>query len=518
MSHRMFCRSLVIVLLIILNAPRFEVARVAAHSPKAASLASKGRALLVGINQYQSPQISRVLGAEEDVWATRQFIQTKYGFTEAEIHTLTGSQATRARILAEFRDWLVGDTLPGDRVFFLYSGHGSTVPDDNGDEEDGRDETIVPYDTQLLPNRTENQIRDDEFNALIEQLSGRLSVLVFDSCHSGTVTRAVGETTPPEQLGARYLPPPEEGRAGTGARRVGGGTKPSQGTGQGTAAPPDEATARRNLRLVEAKVANVSTGTIVISAAQANQVAYPFKVEGGYRGALSYLFVTAQAQGNPTFAELRQQITAGILALQQQKLLPGKQVPAFEVLSQIPLENVPLFAATKMETVVPTVVFANPKSALKVTLRSLENKTRYRLGEKISYQLTTSAPGWLYLLVFSQQNQATCVFPNSTTAEDRQNQVVAGTHRLPRTQFFFAQEPEGKDVVIALLSSVPLPLGDQENLTWDEVFNRLRSKRLSGYVKTRGVGTKQPNPAAAAAVALDDADWQAASLVIETVR
>jgi hypothetical protein len=122
----------------------------------------------------------------------------------------------------------------------------------------------------------------------------------------------------------------------------------------------------------------------------------------------------------------------------------------------------------------------------------------------------TSAPGWLYVLVFSQENVATCIYPVNNAPSHH----PAGTHRLPTFQ---VQEPLGRDVTIALLSSVKLNLGDKELMSWDEVFERLRSQRLRGYLNTRGVGTKKSGPPAAAPGSLDEADWQAASLVIETL-
>lgn len=42
--------------------------------------------------------------------------------------------------------WLVSGAARGDSLFFHYSGHGGSVPDDDGDEEDGMDETLVPVD------------------------------------------------------------------------------------------------------------------------------------------------------------------------------------------------------------------------------------------------------------------------------------------------------------------------------------------------------------------------------------
>ena len=42
--------------------------------------------------------------------------------------------------------WLVKDAKSGDCLFMHYSGHGGSMKDDNGDEADGMDETMVPVD------------------------------------------------------------------------------------------------------------------------------------------------------------------------------------------------------------------------------------------------------------------------------------------------------------------------------------------------------------------------------------
>lgn len=46
------------------------------------------------------------------------------------------------------------------RYFFHYSGHGGQVKDEDGDDEDGFDETIMPIDFT-----TKGQIIDDELHA-----------------------------------------------------------------------------------------------------------------------------------------------------------------------------------------------------------------------------------------------------------------------------------------------------------------------------------------------------------------
>lgn len=71
----------------------------------------------------------------------------------------------------------------GDILLLTYSGHGSQVPDKNGDEPDGQDETWCLYDRMLI---------DDELNALWSQFASGVRIFVLsDSCHSGTVLRAM---------------------------------------------------------------------------------------------------------------------------------------------------------------------------------------------------------------------------------------------------------------------------------------------------------------------------------------
>ncbi len=473
----------------------------------------KSRALLVGINHYAEAYVPSTPGAEEDALAMRELLIKHYGFHADEIKLLLGAEATAANIVAEFRRLLIAETRPGDRIFFHYSGHGSRVPDDDGDEADGFDEVLAPYDVALQgADSFANIIRDDLIGALIGELKGRQAVLVFDSCHSGTISRATGNAPAGAAAKPRYLPAPAELRSlQTSSRAVGGGP-----AGYDVSDFAAEAGSRqlrvRDLKLVKEKLDDSTARIAVISAAQAGQLAYPVKVAGGGdRGALSYLFTETQRERALSFNELRAQITTRMATYNSGK---RQQSPVFEVLTPFPLDA-PLFAPTPFVT--PAIAFANPDSTLKVTLRSLEGKQLYQLKDKISYEVTTSAPGWLYLVVFSQEGKATCVFPNTTNQDDRDNYVGKGPQRLPRTKYFQAQAPLGKDIVVALLASNKLNLGDQEDLTWDEVFARLRSNKLSGYINRRGVGTKKPGQASAPPASLDDADWQAASLVIETI-
>jgi hypothetical protein len=109
-------------------------------------------------------------------------IANKRGFAASTM--LLTKQATVAAVSQAIQN-AAKQLSKGDIFFLTYSGHGGQVPDTNQDEADRMDETWVLYDRQLV---------DDELYKLYSTFkSGVRIVVLSDSCHSGTVTRA----TPP---------------------------------------------------------------------------------------------------------------------------------------------------------------------------------------------------------------------------------------------------------------------------------------------------------------------------------
>ena len=87
--------------------------------------------------------------------------------------------------------------VKGDLFLLTYSGHGGQVPDKNLDEADRMDATWVLYVRQIV---------DDELYELYSKFkSGERILVLSDSCHSGSVTRALPpwENTQPA---ARAMP------------------------------------------------------------------------------------------------------------------------------------------------------------------------------------------------------------------------------------------------------------------------------------------------------------------------
>lgn len=166
------------------------------------------KALLVGINDYQGAGDLR--GCINDVTNVRSILKTYFGFTNEDIRLLIDARATKVNILLRFEK-MIADANPGDFLVFHYSGHGSQIRDRENDElKDHMDELICPYDM----NWDDGFITDDMFRALLKKLKPGVHMeLIFDCCHSGTITRNPGIARPAE-LGTehpaknRYLEPP----------------------------------------------------------------------------------------------------------------------------------------------------------------------------------------------------------------------------------------------------------------------------------------------------------------------
>ncbi|MGE0680431.1 MAG: caspase family protein [Candidatus Binatia bacterium] len=150
------------------------------------------RALCIGINRYPSAPLS---GCVADAHAWSQTL-VQLGF-EAPI-LLCDEQATRSMILDAMKN-LIASSAPGDVVVLQYAGHGTQLPDLDGDEADGdtpgQDEALCPIDYE-----SGAFVIDDDIAEIFRGIPSGVNVTCFfDCCHSGTNTRlAVGASA---QLG-----------------------------------------------------------------------------------------------------------------------------------------------------------------------------------------------------------------------------------------------------------------------------------------------------------------------------
>lgn len=173
------------------------------------ALRAENRALLVGVTQYPSLDKAQwLVGPANDVALAKEVLSgQRFKFPAKNITTLAGwpenkeQRPTRDNIARAFAK-LAGEAKKDDFVFILMSGHGSQQPanEDAGDiETDGLDEVFLPADTTQWNPSTgtiEGAIIDDEIKVWTDKIraKGAFVWIIFDSCHSGTMTRGTEST------------------------------------------------------------------------------------------------------------------------------------------------------------------------------------------------------------------------------------------------------------------------------------------------------------------------------------
>jgi hypothetical protein len=262
------------------------------------------RALLVGINRYKIPGAD-LRGCVNDVKHMKSVLTRYYGFGEKDIRTLTDLQATKKAMQSEISR-LVAKARPGDVLLLHYSGHGSNVPDRNGDEADGRDEILCPADLDWG-----DPLLDDWLRLEFDKLPAGVNfTVVMDCCHSGTNTRAI--QPPDARRIERFLPCPLDLWAAESGRRL-------RGTVRGLRAGLRK-TGRRG------DIVNVNMPELLITGCRSTQTSADAYIGGTYNGALTYSLVAAinARKGKLTYKELH------TLALQSLKKGRFDQVPQLE--------------------------------------------------------------------------------------------------------------------------------------------------------------------------------------------
>jgi hypothetical protein len=154
---------------------------------------AKGIALTIGLNavdpKHYAGWSGELTACEADAKDMANIAKSK----KFQVETLLTKEATRAKVKGMISK-VAKDLKSGDIFMLSYSGHGGQLPDLNNEELDERDETWCLFDGQLV---------DDELNSMFAEFSKGVRILIFsDSCHSGTVSKALDSYGRPNPLTA----------------------------------------------------------------------------------------------------------------------------------------------------------------------------------------------------------------------------------------------------------------------------------------------------------------------------
>lgn len=384
------------------------------------------RALLIGADRFLSSQITPLPGIPIDLEIMRRNARL-LGFKDHEIKILFGKDATAAAVEASISNWLIDGVGADERALFYFSGHGTNLLDESGDESDQVDEALVMYDTSLQAKGKDivldRVLLDDRFNQLLAAIPSRNVLVLLDACHSGTATRSfilptLGELTSGKGVSKQF--------------RYAGMPVGSEDNGfvQVTAA----------------------SNFIAISAARDNEKAIATTQGSVFTLGLRTVLQQAARQRvalNPE--KLRDLVTQYINANTDPQ---QRFQPQLSGNPELQIRNFMVIPAGSGQGPVWNNLLTTAKTGNRFNL-SL-NKDYFIAGQVLEIALDIPHSGYLNVVNVGSQDNTTVLFPNKYHLD---NSVSRGRLTIPTTAMAFeltAGAPYGPSLIVAFLTSEPL--------------------------------------------------------------
>ena len=437
----------------------------------AGSVHAADRALLIGVGKYRV-ESANLPGIDLDI-GIMQEVAESLGFPSEGIRTITDEAATLDGVRSAIRDWLVQGTQPGDRVLLYYSGHGTQLPDDNGDEDDGLDEALTMHDLGRVQRDGRvtlgGVLLDDELAQLLAAIPSRNVLVLVDACHSGTATRS-------SPLGSQRL-----------------------GVSEGMPKVFRDPQVATRALLVQPVAKEAAGGNhIAITAAADREQSIATARGSVFTLGLHEALVARKSAGRVTARELWRATTDFVAAKLDAPRRFHPQLGGNLALADRPV----LLAATaagqgaarrKIEQMVAGA------SGVQVQL----NQAQFREGATMQLSVAIDRPGYLNVVTIGPDDVPIVLFPNQHHPDNR---VAAGTLQLPSPQMrfsFVASPPYGATLVAAFVTDEPVDLYRAADGERDaqgkmvDVLGRLSESSVRQLRAFRVEAARAPTPAAA---------------------
>ena len=417
-----------------------------APRPVAQRLAPGRRALLIGIDTYQS--VSPLRGPANDAEDMADFLVENAGFQRSDLRILLNGEATRDNILAAVESWLIQGTRPDDDAVLYFSGHGFQQPDVDGDEADGLDETLVPVDARVDEGGVaRGMITDDEIAQLLDRLADRRLVVLVDACHSGTSTRSVrdGEAW-------RYLKTP---RLPDGSPLRIAATRGVAGT----------------VSITESVVQSALPNVVVWTAVRADQKALVDRESGNRPGSVFTRRLLAGARDNMADYDLdtvvsRRELHRYLLSESGKycERYPGDCLNGLEPQLQAPAAQMELAAFQQRQGVLPNSaslakdLLVRPASDAAGDVRlNIRPGSRMAIGDTLSIVVESDRSGFLTLFDIDSAGRLVQIFPNEPSLRSGVPERIAPGRSitLPGEGAGFdfqTTPPAGRGLLVAVVS------------------------------------------------------------------
>jgi hypothetical protein len=394
------------------------------------NIKGKKQALVIGVSDYAG-ESNDLGGIERDVSKMKRLFES-WGF---EVKSLYNKESLQiVDYLTQYSKSLNSD----DYFAFYYSGHGSHKADENGDESDGQDETLV-----LSDGNENTHLIDDILFAKFNGIKAK-KMIFFDSCHSGTVFRSLNGKSQPKTIS-----PDKVAKSFSKGLSIGGSMKKS-----------DKMDSDSNY--------------IVMSSSQDNEESLATPTGSLFTNSIYEIFSDNSSQ-NSSFNKIKKVLTDKVVAYAKEtEGTPHHPNISFSK-SYSSSSTFNDFIKAKSTTTnninnTPTVT----NSILQNTLENLMNsnkmkimplkysKTTYNTGESVEFSLDTEGEKGYLTIFYVDGSDVTLLYPNPfVTSKELQgkysfpNDLSGGKFELEAYKSCSDCQEE-RTTIYALLSSRPI--------------------------------------------------------------
>ncbi len=406
------------------------------------------KALLIGVSDYKSQAIMNLPGISLDLdmmYLTAQ----RLGFSKQNIRRLENSQSNYANIKSMITGWLVRNVEKNDRVLIYYSGHGSRIPDTNGDEADDMDEVLILYDAEIVAgedyNSLKNVVIDDELYKWLAKIPSEKIYFYVDACNSGTAYKSFN-------LG---------GKNGNNSLNL------KQDVRIKFAAYPKMPKVRyKEEKSMATEISQELPNVVFLSAAKDSEFALATEKGSVFTLGLNSIIESALiSKRKLTPQELHTEITDFMQHKIQSEKIPGDvHHPQLSVSTTLKNENIfspdiqnnSIEMAQEMAQKVAKEDFDRVlKQAIKLPISS--KKTTIKLKDTLKFEINIPKDNWyLNIIYVATDGSRTVLFPNKLQDS---NQMQQGIMTIPGKKMPFdirAIRPAGASYVYAFLTEHPV--------------------------------------------------------------
>lgn len=438
------------------------------------ALSAAQYAVIATVADYPG-EINDLRFCNDDGEAVAAMLGSRFGFPKQNILHLKDGQVTTANLRKAIQEHLAAKAKPGDSVVIFYSGHGTQVPDFDGDERDEADEAICTVD--MTSDDPDSWFTDDVLRYELSKIQTNRVTVIFDCCHSGTGTRGVLNA---QADGVKFL---------------------DLGFGR-------PAELLRNLSISTAmKTPSVNPQHVFLAACASHEVAREDQSRKGGMFRIELLQALEDRGASTPLDKLYDTVRTGVA----QRIATGpqpekKQTPQFEGDARVSLQDLlspnapagtPLAQAPAAPATPPPAPEVTNASNLagNVGIALSTDKAEYKPGERMKVTLKLEKDAHLRLYYTDSEQRSYLIFPNKFQQDDK---VKAGDAiQIPAEGAAFAfemtfpkergEQPAG-EILTAVASTEPFL--DTRSLQWG-AFNFIECTGQSyQQMVTRGIDVK----------------------------